>query len=368
MDYKDKIKYDHIVCLQDLRGEHQLKALKLLLVLGLIVTAIPLQFASAAGKKTIDHYIPMDVEDDYWASEEINDFINADVIDGYMDDEMNMTVKPDNKVTRAQFTKILVNALSLTMNGTPKTFNDVRRTDWYFEPVSIASSLGIISGKQDGSFAPNDSITRDQMTKMIVLAFEKTVQFPVGITQKFADVDKDYWAFEYVNKAAANEIVKGYGTAFKPRNLATRAQAIVMIYRGLQQEQSNLPNEEEVSNSLKDYILSENRLMEANDYEGLNTLYNGHGMGYYLAQAMELNGVDQGYKVGIDDENLSLDVLAVSNRYITIEVTGIVGRFTYNSDDFNMDFTSKMEGIYHLKRRSSSEWWKIYDYLPYFEE
>lgn len=349
-----------------------MKAFKLFICLGLAFIALPLQSAFAAGGKTIDHYIPMDIDEDHWAWEEINDFINADIIDGYMDEDMNMTVKPNDNITRAQFTKILVNALSLDSNGAPKNFSDVKPSAWYYEYVNTASSLGIINGNTNGTFSPNNNITRDQMTKMIVLAFEKTVPFQNSATQKFSDVSKDYWAFDYINKASNAEIVKGFGTTFKPLNLATRAQAIVMIHRGLTKEQSNLPADEDVKGFLKDHILKENSLMETNAFDDLMALYEENGTGYYLTEARDLGGIyfpaDEGYTVEIDDTKLTLNILSISDRFLTIEATGMVGRFTYKSDDFNMDFTSKMDGSYNLKLDSESGKWKIYNYTPYFDE
>lgn len=344
----------------------------MLICLGMALIALPLQSASAVGMKTIDHYIPMDIDEEHWAWEEINDFINADIIDGYMDNEMNMTVKPSDKVTRAQFTKILVKALSLEINGTPKTFKDVKSSAWYYDSVNIASSLGIINGKQDGTFAPNDYITRDQMTKMIVLAFEKTIELPTASTQKFSDVNKGFWAFDYINQAATIEIVNGYGSNFKPLNRATRAEAIVMVHRGLSKEQSNLPDEEVVKGFLKVHILEENRLVESTAYDKLMVLYEKNGTGYYVTEARELGLLgfpdEEGYTIEIDDSNLNLEILSISDRFLTIETTGMVGRFIYKSDGFNMDFTSEMDGAYNLKLDSQTGKWKIYNFTPYFDE
>lgn len=344
------------------------------MALGLVLALVPFN-SSFASAKTIDHYIPMDIDEEYWAFEEVDTFINADIIDGYMDEELNMTVKPENKITRAQFTKVLVNALGLKSEATPKAFKDVKATDWYYEFVNTASSLGIISGKEDGTFAPNANITRDQMTKMIVLAFEKSVQFPAGTKQKFTDVNSQYWAFEYVNKAAANGIVKGYDALFKPRNFATRAQAIVMIYRALQQQQSNLPSEEKINDFLKDHILTENRLVETNASDDLIKLYEKNAAGYYKAEALEMGGAwfpmddEEGtFTAEIDDANIKLEITSKSDRFVTVEVTGMIGKFVYKSQDFNMDFTTKMDGAYDLKLDSASGKWKIYNYLPYFDE
>lgn len=352
-----------------------LKAIKLFLALCLGLAIIPFNPVLASGTKTIDHYIPMDIDENYWAYEEVETFINADIIDGYMDEDLNMTVKPENKITRAQFTKILVNALGLKSTGAPKAFKDVKPADWYYEYVSTASSLGIISGKEDGTFAPNANITRDQMTKMIVLAFEKSVKFPAAGKQKFIDVNNKYWAFDFVNKAAANGIVKGYGDQFKPRNLATRAQAMVMIHRALQQEQSNLPSEETLTAFLKEHILTENSLVESSSNDELKKLYEKNATGYYKAEAIEfgmagfpMEDEEGTFTAEINDDHLNLEIISLSDRFVTIEATGMIGRFVYKSEDFNMDFTAKMDGAYSLKFDSNSGKWKIYNYLPYFDE
>ncbi|MBU8881139.1 S-layer homology domain-containing protein [Bacillus sp. FJAT-29790] len=350
-----------------------MKALKVLLVFAFVF--MPFHSALASGQKTFDHYIPTDIDEDYWAYEELDDFITADIIDGYMDEDLNMTVKPDNKITRAQFVKILVNALGLKNNGAAKAFPDVKQGDWFFEYVNIASGLGIINGKDDGTFAPNANITRDQMTKMIVLAFEKTVKFPEGTSHTFTDVDPKYWAFDYVNKAAASGIVKGYDTIFKPRNFATRAQAIVMIHRALQQEQSHLPSNEEITKFLKDHIIRENRLSESNSVDELVALYKENGIGYYIVEGIELAELPMDEEVGqlsihIDDTNLNIQIQSKSDRFVTAKVTGMVGTFVFKSKDpnFNFDMTVDMDGSYKLKKDSASGKWKIYNYIPYFDE
>ncbi|OXT16766.1 hypothetical protein B9K06_13810 [Bacillus sp. OG2] len=350
-----------------------MKLLKFMIMLMLVLVLIPFSSARAA-EKTIDHYLPMDIDEDYWAYEEVDDFINADIIDGYVDEELYMYVNPENKITRAQFVKILVNSLGLSSSGSGKSFSDVAVKDWYYDYVRTASALGIISGKEDGTFGPNDNITRDQMTKMIVLAFENTVGFPEKVPQAFSDIKPDYWAYEYVGKAAANGIVKGYDTIFKPRSFATRAQAIVMIHRALKQEQSNLPAEEEITAFLKEHILQENQLVENNDFMKLAELYKKNGTGYYKVSGVEAGSaafpMEEGdeLEIQIDDEKLNLEVIQASDRFITVEQTGMSGKFIYMSDEFNFDFTMKMDGAYKLKKDQASGQWKIYNFIPYFDE
>src|SRR3954468_12462924 len=123
-----------------------MKAIKVI-VLVLLFTFIPLQSILAAGEKTMDSYFPMDdFFYEHWAYEEVTDLINADIIDGYVNSEGFMYVRPDQDITRAQFVKIIVSALGLSSNGKGKVFKDVKPNQWYSEPIRIASDLGIIHG------------------------------------------------------------------------------------------------------------------------------------------------------------------------------------------------------------------------------
>jgi hypothetical protein len=348
-----------------------LKAVKLLLVL--VFALIPFNSAFAA-EKPLDAYFPMDMDiEEHWAYDEMEDLINADIVDGFLNSDNEMYVKPKENITRAQFVKIIVTALGLKSNGAGKTFPDVKTGVWYSEPIQIASSLGIIEGTPDGTFGPNKNITRAEMTKVIVNSFEKTIQFPSSGGKTFTDVSADYWATEFISKAAAAEIVNGYGNEFKPKNLATRAEAMVMIHRALHQEQSNLPADEEIKAFLTDHIKRENAIVEAGKFEELTALYEENGTGYYRAEGVELGGAmfpgeGEEVTITIEDENLNLDVLGKADRFVTVEATGMMITVVYKSDGFNMDFTTEMDGIYDLKKDPVSGDWKIYSYYPLFAE
>ncbi|KAA9030634.1 S-layer homology domain-containing protein [Niallia endozanthoxylica] len=349
-----------------------MKAVKMLLLVALFAL-MPIQSAFASGTKTLDSYIPMDdVFYDHWALEEMTDLINADIIDGYLDEENNMYVMPNDNITRAQFVKIIVSALGLTSNGPGKTFTDVKQNHWYTDSIRIASDLGIISGNQ-GKFYPNDNITRAEITKIIVLSFEKTVNFQNTNSKVFTDVDPKSWAYEYIRKASSAAIVNGNGSHFNPTKNATRAEAMVMIHRALQKEQSALPNDADLTAFLKDHITRENSLAETNSLNELAALYNENGTGYYLIEALmmmewPLQEEDMEVTYQIDDENLNLQVLQKSNSFATVEATGMKVSIVIKSPDFNMDMREDMDGIYHLKKDLASGEWKIYNYLPSFDE
>ena len=96
-----------------------------------------------------------------------------------------------------------------------------------------------------------------------MLAFEKTVDFSKGQGKSFTDVNSQSWAYDFIRKASRPNIVMGYGSDFRPTTHATHAQSMLMIHRALQQENSALPKDADLSTFLSGYIKKENDFMEA---------------------------------------------------------------------------------------------------------
>lgn len=181
---------------------------------------------------------PVDLNKDYWAEKEIIEFLDLQIINGVKNKLGQTLVNPNDSITRAQFVKMLVNALQLENNGQQApSFIDVQQSDWFAPYVEIAASLGITTGS-NGSFKPNDKIKRDQMATMIARAasLQSNDRKSSSLARSFKDVSDDYWAYPSISQAASAGIISGYedGT-FKPNAYATRAQGIVIIYRAMQQ-------------------------------------------------------------------------------------------------------------------------------------
>ncbi|MGO4889399.1 S-layer homology domain-containing protein [Anaerobacillus sp. MEB173] len=360
-----------------------MKTIKLLVTFILVALFVLPVNITATTNKTIDHYIAMDMEEDYWAFYEIDDFINADIIDGYIetvvDDEfgeyVDMTVRPENNITRAEFVKILVTALNLESNGQPKSFSDVKESNWYYSYVNIASSLDIIKGFEDGRFGANEPITRDQITAIIVRAFKETIEFPAVTATPFTDVKESHWAFEEINKAAATEIVKGTSpTTFKPKNNATRAQAIVMLHRAMNKETADLTNEQDLINFVENHIKQENTFVEVKSYVELAALYDANTTGFYqlvandsieMYQMMEEDGVE--LTISANDENMVVTALSVNTRVASIEVTDLSYTISMKDKNSSFEYTDTLDGVYNLKKDKSGNW-KIYNFVPTFDE
>ena len=111
---------------------------------------------------------------------------------------------------------------------------DVVGTD-YKDAVVRLVALGIIDGFEDGTYRPDEQVTRAQFAKIVVasLGVGEAAQYAKGAT-KFADVPADHWATGYINVAVDMGVIAGYpdGT-FKPENQVTFAEAIKMIVAAL---------------------------------------------------------------------------------------------------------------------------------------
>lgn len=143
-------------------------------------------------------------------------------IAGYPDGSMG----PSRTVTRAEAVTFLYRLLADPDSGTGScSYTDVSDSDWFAEPVRAVCRLGLAS---DGySFRPNDAITRAEFVSILV-----NLTDDVTASESFADVPTDYWAAEAISKAAALGWVGGYedGT-FRPENTLTRAEACAVFNR-----------------------------------------------------------------------------------------------------------------------------------------
>lgn len=115
----------------------------------------------------------------------------------------------------------------------PSLFNDTPSTEWYYEPVEKLASLSLIKGYEDNSFRPDNSITRAEYTKLIV-GIAEYMKLSLGNTDtdvEFADVFSSDWYAEVVKKAATSGIVMGNDGRFNPNDHITRQDAAVILYR-----------------------------------------------------------------------------------------------------------------------------------------
>lgn len=165
----------------------------------------------------------------HWAEENIKQLVNDEVINGYLDG----TFRPNNQITRAEFVAILMKALDLK-NTSSKVFEDTIN-HWAKAYIDIAATHKIVTGYNEKEFAPDEPITREQLAVMIYKAIKLN---QVNDKIAFEDNEKiSQWAKKAVKALKEAEIISGYeDQTFKPKNNASRAEAVTIIMKALKRQ------------------------------------------------------------------------------------------------------------------------------------
>lgn len=176
----------------------------------------------------------------HWAADEVALLSSKTVIQGTSDARFG----PNDPITRAQFTALLVRALGLMGQGQDFNagFTDVNSGVWYADAVSVAVKHGLIEGFADGEFRPNEQMTREQMSVLLVralkLAGAEVAPAPGNPDSLLAGFkDRRHigaWAEEAVAAAVDSGLMKGRGIGlFAPEASSTRAEAAAVLARML---------------------------------------------------------------------------------------------------------------------------------------
>ena len=174
----------------------------------------------------------------HWAKKEINQFISSGYVNGYEDG----TFRPDNSITRAEFVK-LVNKYFGFNNKEDIKFSDINTNDWYYKDICIASKAGYINGYEDKTFKPNKTITREEVSK-ILISIKNKQDNVYDKLNKYPDKNKvSNWAKPYVEGAIEQGYLKGNDLGLlNPTNNITRAESITILSR-VSKERSEIKDE-----------------------------------------------------------------------------------------------------------------------------
>lgn len=160
-------------------------------------------------------------------------------VTGYED----KTIKPDNNITRAE-AAALISRISSGFDSDKdydvSKFADVDGGAWFAKNVGYAAENNIVSGYEDGSFRPQNTITREEFAAMIC----RFMKYDTSASEVFSDVPSEHWAAPYIAAMKANGIISGYedGSFGLGMNI-TRAETIAMINRAL----GRVPNDEKIN-------------------------------------------------------------------------------------------------------------------------
>lgn len=171
-----------------------------------------------------------DLEQAEWARPAIEALYKMGVVSGTGEKEFS----PMANVTREQIAKMLVDAFDLTLSEIPDGFADVEEERWSYPYVMIMKDNGIIAGYEDGTFKPEKSITREELCVILskICSHEGIKLTETRDAENIADLNNaaDY-AREALEKLYCAGIVNGTSdTAISPKGTATRAMAARLVY------------------------------------------------------------------------------------------------------------------------------------------
>ena len=142
-------------------------------------------------------------------------------------------IYPRDNMTRAEVATIFFRLLSddfrIQRWSQDNQFSDVGGIDWFNNAVSTMANAGVVQGRPDGSFQPNQPITRAEMAAITARFFEEIGQVPAA----FTDIS-GHWAEGYINRLAQFGWVQGDGDGtFRPNDHITRAEVAAIVNRML---------------------------------------------------------------------------------------------------------------------------------------
>lgn len=215
------------------------------------------------------------------------------VLSGYEDG----TFRPNRQVTRGQMAKMIAVSLNLSATNATLHFTDLPISHANYKYVQALVAKKIINGYPDGSFKPNQVVTRAQAAKMIATAY----QIPVyKETLPFKDITATSERYQHVQSLYFNGITGGTtATTYSPNNPVTRGQAALFIYRANSFKKGAVVHEIPFTNAKSIEIISQDGLFFKSVVAGnklrLLPLENGSGLlfikhdGQYTMYAIQAN-------------------------------------------------------------------------------
>lgn len=176
--------------------------------------------------------VPFGDAEKHWAEDSISKAVKLGIVNGFPDG----TFKPDDPMTRLQFAAMIVRALKLTASGSAASFADQSDIPaWAEDAVAAAVQMGILQGYEDQTLRPNQTINRAEMITML-MRVQKT-DFPAQPNSTtFKDSEEiPAWAKSSVDYAVSQGLVVGNDeNLFAPGDAATRAEAVTVLLRMLE--------------------------------------------------------------------------------------------------------------------------------------
>ena len=190
----------------------------------------------------------------HWAQNTINKWVDKGDISGYPDG----TFRPNNMITRAEFVVLVNNAMGYTKSGYAY-FSDVPSHYWGKNAIQTGVAAGYISGDGNGIFRPNDPVTRQEAAAMIsrILDLKQNESRAYRYTDSYAISN---WAKGVVGAVSEAGIMAGYPDgSFGPNRVLTRAEAVLALDKTVNYKPGDKEEDKEETQK-EDMLLTQSKL------------------------------------------------------------------------------------------------------------
>lgn len=164
----------------------------------------------------------------HWAEQEINDWVDRGYITGYPDG----TFRPNQSITRAEFITLVNKSFGFHQKA-KISFSDVSPASWYYNEVAAAMAAGYIRGYVDNTIKPDRPITRQEVAAIAYRLLDRPAASGSNTLGNFIDAASiSSWSEPGVVAVVEKNVMKGYvDQTFRPQSLTTRAEAVVSLER-----------------------------------------------------------------------------------------------------------------------------------------
>jgi len=164
----------------------------------------------------------------HWAEKQIGDWVAKGLASGYPDGSF----RPDNSITRAEFITLVNKSFGFTVQARIY-FNDVSSTGWFYNEIAKAGAAGYISGYEDGSMRPENEISRQEVAVILTRLLKLKIPDSADELSKFADAGSfPRWSGGAVSAVVAGGYMVGYpDQTFQPAKSITRVEAVATLDR-----------------------------------------------------------------------------------------------------------------------------------------
>lgn len=189
--------------------------------------------STTTATKNVTYYAHWTAKSTASYNADVSTLLEKDAHNWYMQGDDLGNFNPTATMTRAEMAQMFYNLLRDKNVTVSKTLSDIKVNEWYAKAVNVMTELGIVTGKDDGLYHPNDKMTRAEFMTVAVRFGTFTGDFSKLPPLNFTDVSATHWAYDDIAKAVEVGWIQGDNGKLSPDAYMTRAEVATLVNRML---------------------------------------------------------------------------------------------------------------------------------------